>query len=114
MPTFSDTIGSDGALVRVEVGISRMFRRGLLAAGQPIPQPRTVTALLDTGAEVTCVDPRTARLLQLAPAPNFGIVNAPSVGGLSLPLITHVRLTVLHPSGKPAHHLTVHDLPTAE
>src|SRR4051812_38926490 len=99
MPAFTDALSSNGAIVQVEVGVNRRFRAQLLAAGRPIPQPRTATALLDTGAEVTCIDPRVARLLQLAPAPNFGIVNAPSIGGLSLPTITHMRLTILHPSG---------------
>src|SRR5690242_3189618 len=114
MPTFTDTLGSDGALVRVEIGVSRTFRRRLLTAGRPIPQPKTVTALLDTGAEVTCVDPRIARTLQLAPDPNFNTVNAPSAGGLAFPIIADIRLTILHPSGNPADHMTVHDLSAAE
>ncbi len=114
MPTITDVIGSDGAIVRVEVGVSHTFRRNLQAAGRPVPQPVTLTAILDTGAEMTCIDPRVSRRLQLVSAPDFGAINVPSVGGLTFQTVTNVRLTILHPSGNPPDHLTVHDLPVAE
>src|SRR5690349_12890861 len=102
MPAFTEALGADGALVRVEVGVGRRRRRRLHAAHQPVPPPATLTALIDTGAEVTCIDPQAARPLQLPPARAFTPVNAPAAGGLSFPGSYEVWLTVLHPSGDPA------------
>jgi hypothetical protein len=113
MPTLSDAIGSDGPLLRVEVGVSRSHRRRLRAANRPVPQALSLTALIDTGAEITCLDPRAVARLQLQSG-SYVPVNAPSLGGLSFPNAYDVSLTVLHPSGNPADNLTVHDLPVAE
>src|SRR4051794_3296390 len=102
MATITQNIGPDGPLVQVEVGVSRPARRLLLASGRPIPQPVTLTALIDSGAEVTCIDPRATRSLRLMSAPNFATVNAPSTGGLSFHSVTNIQLTIRHPSGKRA------------
>jgi hypothetical protein len=67
MPTFSDAFGSDGPLVRVEVGVSQAHRLKLFAARRPIPQPLILTALIDTGAGITCIDPQVIRRLQIQP-----------------------------------------------
>jgi Aspartyl protease len=114
MPTIADTLGSDGALVRVEIGISQRRRHELFAARSPVPPPLTMTGLIDTGAEMTCIDARAARRLGLSPRRGATAVNVPGAGGLTLTLSYDVDLTVLHPSGNSADHLVVTDLEVAD
>jgi len=64
MPTIQDALGSDGALVRVEVGVSQRRRRELFAARSPVAPPLTLTGLIDTGAEMTCIDVRAVQRLR--------------------------------------------------
>jgi hypothetical protein len=114
MPTFSAAAGSDGPIIRVEVGVSRSHRQKLFAARSAVPQPLTLTALIDTGAEITCVDPRVARRLQLTPYTSYAPLNAPGLFGLTLSDTYEVGLAVLHPSGDRADHLIVEWLEVAE
>ncbi|MFO0810702.1 MAG: hypothetical protein U0746_18900 [Gemmataceae bacterium] len=114
MPTVSDAIDLSGALVRVEVGISHSWRRQYFAKGRPIPQPVSLTALIDTGAEVTCIDALAARPLRSAGRRAVVPVNTPAAGGLSYQMTYELRLTVLHPSGQSADNLVLPDLLVAE
>ena len=110
MPTIAGTLSARGAVVRVEVGVSRAGRRQLLAAYRPIPQPVVLSALVDTGADVTCVDAAAVRHLVFPGRQAITPVNAPSLGGLSYQMSQEVRLAVLHPSGRPRDTLVVSDL----
>jgi hypothetical protein len=114
MPTVSDAVGRDGPLVRVELGISTASRRRLRTAKSPIPQSLTLTALIDTGAEITCIDPRIVGRLSLQPGGSYAPINAPGLGGLVFPDSYDIDLTVLHPSGIPADHMVVSDLEVAD
>jgi hypothetical protein len=114
MPTIKDALGSDGALVRVEVGVSQMRRSELFAARSPVSPPLLLTYLIDTGAEMTCIDVRAVQRLGLNPRRGATPVNVPGLGGLSLALSYDIDLTIIHPSGDPADHLAVHDLEVAD
>jgi hypothetical protein len=89
----------DGAIVPVRVGISGPDKQTLRAANRPIPQPVETTALLDTGAEVTCVDPAVLARLPL-PSVGFTPVNLPAAGGLTGGGRFAGSLVLPHPSGR--------------
>src|SRR5438270_10953979 len=101
MPAFTGAINADGAIVRVEVGVSRTKRFRLRQARQPIPQTAILSAVIDPGAEITCIDDRAARNVQLPANHSLTLVNAPSVAGLSYSTSYEIALVILHPSGNP-------------
>jgi hypothetical protein len=63
-------------------------------------------ALVDTGAEITCID---ATLIQKLGLPFAGMVtaNLPAHGGVTYGVLHDAGLTVLHPSGNAARNLVV-------
>src|SRR5436190_282173 len=67
---------------------------------------RQVAALLDTGAETTCVDCELIRQLGL-PFAGTVAANLPAHGGLTFATLHDASLTVLHPSGYSRDHLVV-------
>jgi hypothetical protein len=103
-------LGPDGATVQVEVSVGRTVRRALLAAHRPIPQPITVTALIDTGADVSCIDSDALGQLNLQQRRAFLLVNAPGLAGLPYQPAYFAALTVLHPSGQPSDNLVIRDI----
>jgi len=58
MPRLSGILRAEGALVAVEIGQSRSEIQRLRNAARPIPTAVSLQALLDTGAECSCVDPQ--------------------------------------------------------
>jgi hypothetical protein len=113
MPVIKDSITNDGPLVKVAIGWSFARARQLRLALSPVPSPLEVLALLDTGAEVTCVDTSLVQQLSL-PVGSPGFSNAPALQGLGISLFYHVSLTILHPSGQRQNHLLVRDLSALE
>jgi hypothetical protein len=113
MPILIGTIESEGALVDVLVGLSRTEVRRLRQAARPIQTPVTLRALLDTGAECTCIDLHAAAPLVL-PFGGITLVNAPALGGLQACAEHDASLTVLHPSGNPADNWVIADLSLAD
>ena len=65
MPVLRDILGPDGALIDVLLGWSERRARQLRLALRPVPPPGSARALLDTGAEMTCVDAGLIRTLSL-------------------------------------------------
>lgn len=57
MPHLQAPLQVDGAIVDVQISLSRQEVNRLRQAGSPIPQPISLRGLLDTGADVSCVDP---------------------------------------------------------
>jgi hypothetical protein len=113
MPWLSGILQREGALVAVEIGLSRSEVRRLRNAARPIPAAVSLRALLDTGAECSCVDPQAVATLAL-PLKNIGLANIPAVGGLT-PITQHdASLTIIHPSGNARDNLVIGDLPLAE
>ncbi|QDU23173.1 pepsin/retropepsin-like aspartic protease family protein [Urbifossiella limnaea] len=104
---------ADGAALRVWIGLSAKEVRRLRAAGSPIPQPIDVLALVDTGAQVTCVDPD---VLARLPLDHYGFthINVPAAGGLGYAVQYAASLTIPHPSGRVADNFHKADLPLTE
>ena len=65
MPSLILPIEPEGALVEVEIGWAVARARALRSAGQPVPPPVQVRALIDTGAEISCLDSAYVRQLAL-------------------------------------------------
>ena len=56
MPILKGDLQPEGALVDVQVGWSAGQARHLRQAQRPVPPALDARALLDTGAEITCLD----------------------------------------------------------
>jgi len=98
-----------GALVDVEVGWSAVQTRRLRLARQPIPPSLGTTALLDSGAEITCLDTILVQRLSL-PLAQVTLANVPALGGLRAGAHYHASITIAHPSGDPRQALVVANL----
>jgi hypothetical protein len=107
----------DGARVRARVAIDRHTILQLRQAGQAVPQPIDADALLDPGAECTCVDPAVVAQVGLPPYA-FTFTAAPGTGQAPIPLFGNVGVNtshtagimILHPSGHVGQSLAVPDL----
>ena len=106
MPQLRDVIRPDGAFVEVRAGWSQSSGRQLRAALRPVPPATQTQAILDTGAEMTCVDWAIITVLGLA----FGgttFANLPAHGGLTGAGVFDVSLTIVHPSGNATDNLVI-------
>jgi hypothetical protein len=105
-----------GACVQAEITLARQDLLRRRQANQPVPQPVTVTALLDSGAESTCIDPGVVARLNLpicgsgfTLAP--GVASGPVVLGGALPHFSYdAGLVILFPN-QPKMNLVIPDLP---
>jgi hypothetical protein len=106
MPLLRGSLQPEGALVDVLLGWSAAGAQQQRVALRPVPPPLQARALLDTGAEITCVD---GGLIQQLGLPFGGTVaaNLPAHGGLTFAALHHASVTVLHPSGHSRDHLVV-------
>jgi hypothetical protein len=104
--------------VDVAIGLRESLANALAASGMMVPVRVRVRGLIDTGAEITCIDPAIRVALELEatgrlfPRVPFG----PSQGRPCNAF--RVSLAVLHPGGNPADSLTrpvwmVAELPVA-
>jgi hypothetical protein len=96
----------DGPLVRILLGPSRSQVHSLRLAGRPLPQPVELTALVDTGAEVSAVDPGVITGLGL-PLKAAGLANVPATGGPTETWARPASLSILHPSNQPILNLVI-------
>src|SRR5262245_51923788 len=78
-------------------------------AHQPVPPSRNAWALLDTGAETTCVDTILVQHLGL-PLAHVTLANVPALGGLQAGAHFHAGVALVHPSGNPRLNLEVANL----
>ena len=77
--------------------MSQPRRAALVAAGQTVPNPVPVRALIDTGASHTCVDPTVLQPLNLTPTGSVG-VNTPTTGTVAATRDQYdVMLLIIHP-----------------
>jgi hypothetical protein len=113
MPRLSGVLQPEGALVTVEIGLSRTEIKRRRQAAQAIPAPVTLQGLLDTGAECSCVDALAVASLTL-PLKNIGLANIPAVGGLTFTVQSDASLTIIHPSKRRRLDLAIDELPMAE
>lgn len=113
MPTLTNVLASDGALVDVQIGFSATQTQRLRSALRPIPQPISTRALLDTGAEATGVDQALIQALGL-PTRGSVLANLPAHGGLTFGFLYDAALTIVHPSANYHLDLVIHDLAVLE
>lgn len=92
-------------MVRVRVGLDQSTILSLRQAGQAIPQPLIVDALIDTGAECCCVDPIVVARVGLplysfgfSAAPGSGSTPIPAFGGATVGTFHTASLTIVHPA----------------
>lgn len=113
MPTLTEALAPERPLVDVLVGPSASQVQKLRSALRPIPAPVGSRALLDTGAEITCID---TALIHHANLPIHGttLANVPALGGMSVSLLYDASLTVVHPAGDPADNLIIRNLPVLD
>jgi hypothetical protein len=110
-------VDAEGAVLSVEIGLAAANVQQLRQAGKPVPPPRTVRALIDTGTDATCVDPQVLAPLIAAAnlQPNrFLFSHMPAAGGMSPVSEYDVSLTLLHPSGNPRAHRIFRNHPVLE
>ena len=100
MPFLRGLVQPEGALVEVRLSWSAVQIRRLRQACQPVPQVIDAQALLDTGAEITCVDDLLVQRLSL-PLAQVTLANVPALGGLRAAPHFHAGITLPHPSGDP-------------
>jgi len=80
VPYFTRQVAPDGGLILTAlIGVSAARRQALLTANQPVPNAVNVSALVDTGASCTCIDPSVLNQLGLTPTGSIQI-NTPSTG----------------------------------
>jgi hypothetical protein len=99
VPVLKGVLQAEGALVEVQVSWSANQARGLRLAQQPVPPSLEVRALLDTGAEITCIEAVLVQQLGL-PLAQVALANVPALGGLRAGAHYHAGLTLVHPSGE--------------
>ncbi|MBX9584105.1 MAG: hypothetical protein K2X87_27715 [Gemmataceae bacterium] len=115
MPLIALRFTAHGGLrVRVRVALDRPTVLRLRQAGQAIPQPVDVDALIDPGAERTCVDPAVVARVGL-PLYAFNFSSAPGTAQPVVPALggvgTHTAgVTILHPTGVASQGLVVPEL----
>jgi hypothetical protein len=116
MKSFHLALQREGALVEAELGIAAVDALALRRAGRPVPGPVPLKVLIDTGAEVSCVDAQAlAPLIALGLTPTRHVLtNLPATGGLNFASEYAVSLTVLHPSRKPKWDLQLRNLLVVE
>jgi hypothetical protein len=112
-----------GARIQVQFSVNRATLMLLRHRNQPVPQPIIVTAIIDTGAERTCIDPMVARNANLtvygfglSAAPGTTAKPLPQLGGATANAVYQSTLTIIHPqkhSDLVLPELTVGSLPLA-
>ena len=113
MPVLTGMLQHDGPLVDVAFGWSAVAGKQERAALRPVPPPLRARALVDTGAEITCVDAALIQQLGL-PFGAFVPANLPAHGGLTFGVLHDASLAILHPSGNARDHLTLLNLSVLE
>jgi Retroviral aspartyl protease len=113
MPVVRGAITPAGALVRIQVSVSRSQMLDLRRAGSPIPQPVELEALIDTGSDSTCVDPTAIAPLGLR-VHKYTMTNVPAAGGFSFAVEREAGLRIIHPSGDPSRNFIEAALPVVE
>ncbi len=103
----------DGALVRIRIGPNRQDRHRRRRLGQPIPTALEILALIDTGAEATCIDRAISNRLGFLPK-QYGSTNAPGLGGLAFSAFVEVEFQIPHPTAPLSQYLVIEDLDVVE
>jgi hypothetical protein len=109
VPVLKGILQPEGAIIEVQIGWSAGQIRQLRQAHRPVPPALDTRALVDTGAEITCVDGALLQQLGL-PLAQLALANVPALGGLRVGAHYHAGIVVPHPTGGPGMHLAVENL----
>jgi hypothetical protein len=93
------------AVVDALLAVPAPRARALQHAGQPVPGPFVVLAVIDPGASISCVDPQVCQALSLAPFGTMTIITPSSGPNPPATRLYKVDLTILHPTGNPVLYL---------
>jgi hypothetical protein len=99
MPQLTGALLPEGAVVEVVIGLDRREIQTLRSALRPVPQPRQLRALIDSGADLCCLDPAIVKALALIWDSSLP-TNMPAVTGLTFSSLYRAGVTILHPSGQ--------------
>ena len=98
MPSFTAQIPNmvaNGPIVEIQLWVSRSLQEILKKKRQPIPEPVKVTAMIDTGASGTVVNPNVIQALGIQPV-GVTAIKTPST---TAPVLCHqYELAVLFPN----------------
>jgi len=100
----------DGPIIRLRVALPRAIILARQQAGFVTAAPVEVDALIDTGAEATCVDNPIITQLGL-PATTGTLANVPSLGGITGSVMYSAGLTLLQHTNKRTQHLDISAIP---
>lgn len=109
MPILTGILNPAGALVDVRLGWSDADAQKQRRALRPVPPSGDFRAVLDTGAEITCLDTTVVQQLGL-PVEGMTITNVPVTGGLTYGMQHRAKLVVVHNAGNPHDDLVVDSL----
>jgi hypothetical protein len=111
MPHFTFPLSADGPIVQGLVGLNDRDSTALVRAGQPIPRPVSIRALLDTACDRTAIAGRVAQQLGLVPLQPVQTQTAAGV----IPVNQYqISLSVYGPSGASGPLLVWPDLLVTE
>jgi hypothetical protein len=88
MPHFMLKISPAGPVVTAAVMVSAARRKVLEDAGQAVPDPQRILALIDTGASISGIDPSVLAALNLTPTGEADI-HTPSTKGNAIKADTY-------------------------
>ena len=87
-----NSLAKDGPRVEVEISITTVLQQNFQAKNLPIPNPVKGTALIDTGAAISCIDDTVASGLGINPT---GQTNSGGMAGPSVRNSYSAKLTLL-------------------
>jgi Retroviral aspartyl protease len=108
MPQITGSLQPEGALADVLIGLNQTEVQKLRNALQAVPPSKRLRALIDSGAEMTCLDPSIVQALSLV-WKTASLTNMPSITGVTYSSFYQADVTILHPSGKRRQHFMVKD-----
>src|SRR5262245_25457092 len=99
MPNLNIQISPLGPVMDVFVSVSQPRADALKNAGQVIPVPIAIRALVDTGESCSCVDPTILTALGLSPTGSASIHTPTTAGTAANHSLYDVGLVLPHPKG---------------
>lgn len=79
MPHLTKPFIGKSCLIQVWIGVSQVRKNALIKVNKPVPKPQLATALVDTGASISAVDPSLIAALSLVPTGTTQI-HSPTTG----------------------------------
>ncbi len=106
MPQLTISIGPDGPVVDVRVGLSGPRLSAIIAARLKPANPIGERALIDTGASCTCIDHTVVKALGLTPT-GTTLIHSASTGGAPTSVSTYDIALFLITSDQQSHSMQI-------